>query len=53
MRVYWWQGGLHIESENDEESECLKAVMALLESGTVKVGHPPRKPTGPDGPYGE
>ena len=26
MRIFWWQGGLHIEAENKEEHAALKLI---------------------------
>ena len=26
MKVYWWQGGLHLEPENDEERKALQRI---------------------------
>ena len=42
MRVYWWQGGLHAEPENEVETEAL---MVLLDG--LKAGRPPDTIGGP------
>lgn len=36
MRVFWWQGGLHIHPESDVETE---AILVLLDA--LKPGKPP------------
>jgi hypothetical protein len=38
MRVYWWQGGVHIEPETDSERDTLHV---LTDSYFVDVGHGP------------
>jgi len=30
MRVYWWQAGLHLRPESDEEGEALKSLEKLF-----------------------
>jgi hypothetical protein len=42
MRVFWWQGGLHAEPENDVETEAL---LVLLHG--MKYGRPPGVLDGP------
>jgi hypothetical protein len=36
MRIFWLNGGLHLEPESDVESEAL-----LLLTGNLKIGKPP------------
>ena len=31
MRIYWWQGGVHIEPESDEDCEFLVEGMKVLQ----------------------
>lgn len=41
MKIYWWQGGLHIEPENEQEV----AALGLIGSNLVNVDE--GVPTGP------
>ena len=31
MRVFWWQAGVHVEPENDEEREALQVLVDSLD----------------------
>jgi hypothetical protein len=44
MKVYWWQGGLHLQPENEKESEALGLLTDSL--NLVNVDH--GVPRGPD-----
>ena len=33
MKVFWWQGGIHIQPESDVESEALMVVMNAVRYG--------------------
>ena len=37
MRAYWWQNGLHIEPESEEDYPRIHALMEIFE--TVQTGH--------------
>ncbi len=37
MRVFWWQGGVHIEPETDEQRTLLVGLLAALDA--VRIGH--------------
>jgi hypothetical protein len=40
MRVFWWQGGLHFEPENDDERGQLLALTEMLKvARVVSMGH--------------
>lgn len=47
MKVFWWQGGVHIEPENDEDRVALLAITAVLPWNGIRVGN--EVPTGPAG----
>ena len=34
MKVFWWQGGVHVEPENDQERTALKV---LTDTANVKA----------------
>lgn len=36
MRIYWWNGGLHIRPETKEDNERVKALMEIFK--TAKIG---------------
>ena len=38
MKVYWWQGGVHVEPENDKDRAALMALTAHLPGNGVRVG---------------
>ena len=46
MKVYWWQGGVHIEPESQEEREALYFLTNKL--NLVNLSH--EIPAGPVGP---
>ena len=37
MRIYWWQGGLHIEPESNSDTELLVVGYDLLHC--LRIGH--------------
>jgi hypothetical protein len=37
IRVFWWQGGLHLEPQTDEQRELLVSLCRFLE--LAKLGH--------------
>ena len=48
MKIYWWQGGLHIEPQTDKEFAALAKVTEILEGewlNGIKIYH--SVPTGP------
>ena len=45
MRIFWWQGGVHIHPETDEESDALLVITKSLESAQFNDGIP-SSPTG-------
>lgn len=36
MRIFWWQGGVHLQPESDEDCEFLVEGMKVLER--VRIG---------------
>ena len=38
LRVFWWQGGLHIEPQTDEQRALLVGLWQLLRDG-VRIDH--------------
>lgn len=42
MRIYWWNGGLHMKPETKDDNEHLKGLMRLFETAQVGL----EKPTG-------
>ena len=38
MRIFWWQGGLHVEPSTDVERDALEVLRSSLEGG-VWVRH--------------
>ncbi len=47
MKVYWWQGGVHVEPENGDERRTLSELVKALQTGLkiIDLGH-----AIPDGP---
>ena len=41
MRIYGWQGGLHIEPESESEGELLRQVIELFGEGKFVYGPAP------------
>lgn len=37
MKVFWWQGGLHLEPASEDESVALEGLVKLL--GGVQIDH--------------
>jgi hypothetical protein len=37
IRVFWWQGGLHLEPQTDEQRQQLVSLLRVL--GGVRVDH--------------
>lgn len=46
MKVYWWQGGLHLEPESQEEREALHLLTSRLNFIDLRE----EVPSGPVGP---
>jgi hypothetical protein len=48
MRVYWWQGGLHLQPDNEKESEALGVLVESLNFIDIDHGFPrgPRADSG-------
>lgn len=56
MRIFWWQAGLHMEPENQEDLDMLKYLMSnttlgrseepatLVPGEQIAEGYIPRKP---------
>ena len=38
MKVYWWQGGLHLEPESRSEAEALDLVASNLHAVQINEG---------------
>ena len=38
MRIYGWQGGIHMEPETEEEVELCKQVLTMLSKGQFVFG---------------
>ena len=41
MRIFWWQAGIHIKPESDEENIFLEKCYDFLQSIKFDDGHPP------------
>lgn len=48
MKVYWWQGGLHLQPESDVEAEALNVVMNGVRYERPPENDDPRTARTPD-----
>jgi hypothetical protein len=39
MKVFWWQGGLHIEPESDEDRHVLSVLAQCVKLSTLVGSH--------------
>lgn len=50
MKIFWWQGGIHIEPESDVESEALLVALQNIHYERIKeVDRPQRGDTSKSG----
>lgn len=40
MRIYWWNGGLHMEPETKGDNEHLKGLLRIFETAKVGIEEP-------------
>lgn len=41
MKAFWWQGGVHLEPDNEEEREVLRGFVKMLDLVEVHRKLPP------------